>query len=184
MRNGSSPLARGTRLLSSISDRRPRFIPARTGNTSASRGSDAPLSVHPRSHGEHLSEYRANRVTIGSSPLARGTLHRAATKSARGRFIPARTGNTFAHVLQSRCPTGSSPLARGTRSELAASEYIDYGSSPLARGTRRRLGTRYCGARFIPARTGNTSPTARLAVSGAVHPRSHGEHSGSRREGR
>ena len=50
---GSSPLARGT-LAGEADDRRlDRFIPARAGNTGTCRRPNVPISVHPRSRGEH-----------------------------------------------------------------------------------------------------------------------------------
>ena len=54
-----------------------------------------------------------------------------------------------------------------------------HGSSPLARGTRGEDGSDPHGARFIPARAGNTITARPGAVPPAVHPRSRGEHTTS-----
>ena len=92
--SGSSPLARGTHLGVGAVAVQPRFIPARAGNTKWRR---APLSiwpVHPRSRGEHFSPIPVWSMATGSSPLARGTPGRDPVRAVRGRFIPARAGNT------------------------------------------------------------------------------------------
>ena len=50
---GSSPLARGTLDVPTLPEGWSRFIPARAGNTFSQPRSSRPLSVHPRSRGEH-----------------------------------------------------------------------------------------------------------------------------------
>ncbi len=71
--NGSSPLARGT-VGRRLSMRRPiRFIPARAGNSVATKRLVGRLSVHPRSRGEQGSVFAPVLIVAGSSPLARGT---------------------------------------------------------------------------------------------------------------
>ena len=153
--SGSSPLARGTP--HAPADRRgmDRFIPARAGNTSfvlhdisASNGS-SPLArgtrrtgasrsccttVHPRSRGEHGKIEFSSLVDSGSSPLARGTpgLHRGHRE--RGRFIPARAGNTRMRLFLLGW-TAVHPRSRGEHYETSARLAVQIGSSPLARGT-------------------------------------------------
>ena len=51
--NGSSPRGRGTQQPLDRLDGQLRFIPARAGNTHASRPSRPPAPVHPRAGGEH-----------------------------------------------------------------------------------------------------------------------------------
>ena len=53
---------------------------------------------------------------------------------------------------------------------------LQCGSSPLARGTLRRCRQANALLRLIPARAGNTLPTARLSFWRSAHPRSRGEH--------
>ena len=91
---GSSPLARGTRCLPAGRGPRPRFIPARAGNTPWRIPRCPPRPVHPRSRGEHVA--RPVRVShdAGSSPLARGTHALVLAAVRQRRFIPARAGNT------------------------------------------------------------------------------------------
>ena len=92
--DGSSPLARGTRTLDDRMGRVRRFIPARAGNTRSMRVDTHPCAVHPRSRGEHLAIIHVPPEIAGSSPLARGTLHRDHAGNRPVRFIPARAGNT------------------------------------------------------------------------------------------
>ena len=175
-RTGSSPLARGTRLVAVHRIAGRRFIPARAGNTVRAAFRQPLASVHPRSRGEHAHRAAPDERRVGSSPLARGTRTRSAVAKVnafgssplargtllrhrrplrRGRFIPARAGNTVAQFKYHWQAAGSSPLARGTR--LPADQPV------------KRL-------RFIPARAGNTSKVKRHACTATVHPRSRGEH--------
>ena len=90
---GSSPLARGTLNFLRESQRFSRLIPARAGNTALHRVQSGhrrliparagntytfqPCGVgtpaHPRSRGEHGSAVALDHISLGSSPLARGT---------------------------------------------------------------------------------------------------------------
>ena len=152
---GSSPLARGTPRSPSEATDDGRFIPARAGNTAAGSRAPRPNSVHPRSRGEHFRTQHRIRWGGGSSPLARGTPHRARLRGPDLRFIPARAGNTAG-----RRPTGSSssvhPRSRGEHHHLRDRRALLIGSSPLARGTPDRPHWGGIYLRFIPARAGNT----------------------------
>src|SRR5690606_24290361 len=91
---GSSPHARGTRMvrLHVIPPR--RFIPAAAGTTVGPEPISSCVTVHPRMRGEHRAAIFGGTKSTGSSPHARGThFSRAATELA-GRFIPACAGNT------------------------------------------------------------------------------------------
>ena len=72
-RDGSSPLARGTRFCNLIYNGNFRFIPARAGNTPRQHGRRRWIAVHPRSRGEHANVAQDADFCTGSSPLARGT---------------------------------------------------------------------------------------------------------------
>ena len=91
---GSSPLARGTPRWCHTPKCRPRFIPARAGNTARTTGAACRSAVHPRSRGEHIWTHVAVPKHGGSSPLARGTRQGRLARPADQRFIPARAGNT------------------------------------------------------------------------------------------
>ena len=172
---GSSPLARGTRGSGSTRCHRGRFIPARAGNTYDPHGSASLSAVHPRSRGEHAHASWTIQVAFGSSPLARGTRSGEGAEALRLRFIPARAGNTKATTSPS-CQPPVHPRSRGEHAQTHDAVSHQSGSSPLARGTPAARRRRRPQDRFIPARAGNTCTTARSSSSGAVHPRSRGEH--------
>ena len=98
-RGGSSPLARG--LLpplrsESLGD---RIIPARAGFTRFSVSVPRMLSDHPRSRGVYTSAEVIADDAEGSSPLARGLLHRRHPRRHLQRIIPARAGFTHLRIL-------------------------------------------------------------------------------------
>ena len=132
--SGSSPLARGTRPQDHEGADRPRFIPARAGNTSSALPSAKVAPVHPRSRGEHVEKLRLIREPTGSSPLARGTHRPQIEDRSDGRFIPARAGNTCAIVAMMRSCTVH-PRSRGEHLKAGPLTGDSLGSSPLARGT-------------------------------------------------
>ena len=92
--SGSSPLARGTLLVSAIVARKSRLIPARAGNTALTGTRSPTFTAHPRSRGEHAFEKATGYDVFGSSPLARGTPGYTAGVRGSRRLIPARAGNT------------------------------------------------------------------------------------------
>jgi len=152
---GSSPRARGTRLVHGKWDAHRRFIPARAGNTSGPRSWRGRRTVHPRARGEH--EYGVYRMQYvgGSSPRARGTRGPQALDVRHRRFIPARAGNTSRDQIPA--PTlAVHPRARGEHIDAAKTRGSRFGSSPRARGTLRGPRDRRGRDRFIPARAGNT----------------------------
>ena len=174
-RRGSSPLARGTPVHRPGRGPRGRFIPARAGNTRWVRKSDASVTVHPRSRGEHGARTDNPDVPIGSSPLARGTLSCPGDRFEHQRFIPARAGNTRGSTTCAP-PAPVHPRSRGEHSRNACVVRAVSGSSPLARGTRFLILAFGFGVRFIPARAGNTCRPGAGRRPPPVHPRSRGEH--------
>ena len=155
---------------------RPRFIPARAGNTRRRRPASRSWSVHPRSRGEHWRSDAETIPGVGSSPLARGTPGGHPARISEQRFIPARAGNTSGSPPRSP-PPPVHPRSRGEHPMGRPGAYVLCGSSPLARGTRHTC-VRYGPLpRFIPARAGNTTPRRPRCCARPVHPRSRGEHS-------
>ena len=152
---GSSPLARGTRGARGPFEDPGRFIPARAGNTAAAGRCRPRWTVHPRSRGEHWTGGAWSGPSFGSSPLARGT-----PPCARAR----------------RDPRTVHPRSRGEHDDGPPTANAAAGSSPLARGTQRLRTGEARRHRFIPARAGNTAPSAGALRACAVHPRSRGEH--------
>ena len=57
--------------------------------------------AHPRSRGEHVSGLGVTIISLGSSPLARGTPKLRESISAAPGLIPARAGNTYKPVKTS-----------------------------------------------------------------------------------
>ena len=91
---GSSPLARGTPLWSSVWRRLCGLIPARAGNTAQRIYRGRRGRAHPRSRGEHNDEWGSVNNDAGSSPLARGTQVGNLHGFRLVGLIPARAGNT------------------------------------------------------------------------------------------
>ena len=152
---GLSPLARGTRHDRTLSDRRRRFIPAGAGNTVRRTVSKRHCAVYPRWRGEHIEGEALDDVTVGLSPLARGTRLHARRYSGLYRFIPAGAGNTRAVSNQLRVGPVY-PRWRGEHCKCGNSCGARRGLSPLARGTPLTPGDHLANVRFIPAGAGNT----------------------------
>ncbi len=91
---GSSPHAWGTRKRGLSSTGSYRFIPTRMGNTPGRIPQSGRLSVHPHTHGEHISGAVVGRRPAGSSPHAWGTPVLRERRRPDARFIPTRMGNT------------------------------------------------------------------------------------------
>jgi len=92
---GLSPLTRGTPLIAAEISQARRFIPAYAGNTGRFLFCEYPHAVYPRSRGEHIPIASDVFNASGLSPLARGTPNVRRGHGVRGRFIPARAGNTL-----------------------------------------------------------------------------------------
>ena len=131
---GSSPRARGTPNV----DRSPvlavRLIPARAGNTQASRSAANHTTAHPRARGEHTAVLVAALGPSGSSPRARGTLFDKRIRRGWLQLIPARAGNTRS-IWCSAAPGTAHPRARGEHDFRPIGISVETGSSPRARGT-------------------------------------------------
>ncbi len=72
-RGGLSPLARGTLTVAPLRVGDGRFIPAGAGNTTNRDLSAVSLPVYPRWRGEHIIRKSIYILSVGLSPLARGT---------------------------------------------------------------------------------------------------------------
>ena len=91
---GSSPLARGLRIVPGKYSARDRIIPARAGFTTRPAACRWISLDHPRSRGVYVRVTRAVLGDAGSSPLARGLRQLHGCRQSRGRIIPARAGFT------------------------------------------------------------------------------------------
>ena len=91
---GSSPLARGGRVVLVEPHRRDGLIPAGAGRTGVT-GSTSPRSwAHPRWRGEDPLHFEYSAFALGSSPLARGGRIVLAGPGDWTRLIPAGAGRT------------------------------------------------------------------------------------------
>ena len=152
---GSSPRARGTRVLPSGPEAHMRFIPACAGNTD---------------------EAKVRQIASdGSSPRARGTRRNRLRGQCWARFIPACAGNTSPPLRGYRLQSVH-PRVRGEHARTSSPRSRAAGSSPRARGTLvARAQTGAC-RRFIPACAGNTYAHSLWPDLVPVHPRVRGEH--------
>ncbi len=171
---GSSPLVRGTGSGGRQVGAGCRFIPARAGNRSITSKNSSPLAVHPRSCGEQLKWVAMKALLVGSSPLVRGTVFRNIKILGRGRFIPARAGNSPIVPATGAIITVH-PRSCGEQSVFSSISPALFGSSPLVRGTEQDARLPEHIRRFIPARAGNRAKQSRPEILMAVHPRSCGE---------
>ena len=172
---GSSPLARGTRLEHRDDQAIAGLIPARAGNTLRGSGLCLLRGAHPRSRGEHPARPIMMSAGTGSSPLARGTPDVPINPEPEPGLIPARAGNTR-RSLRALEGGRAHPRSRGEHWELANPAVPRRGSSPLARGTRWRKKLMAEVVGLIPARAGNTLLCCGTGGSPGAHPRSRGEH--------
>ena len=130
---GSSPLARGLRVLQRLNEWAAGIIPARAGFTCDNAHRFLPVADHPRSRGVYSPRPSSIGWRRGSSPLARGLLLRADDALRLRRIIPARAGFTRPPPSPPG-PARDHPRSRGVYSPLLDNVYSMRGSSPLARG--------------------------------------------------
>ena len=170
---GSSPLARGLRVLGELDVDRLRIIPARAGFTRSSAGARRRPQDHPRSRGVYSQSRHPRLRRRGSSPLARGLRWEWFSRTWARRIIPARAGFTWAGPL-SGGGVGDHPRSRGVYTGRIYQVVAPAGSSPLARGLRTVTIPPSLVPGIIPARAGFTSWPRRGSTPTADHPRSRG----------
>ena len=170
---GSSPLARGLRVLPRQVRRHRGIIPARAGFTCTPLTAATARTDHPRSRGVYGALLGLRPAEAGSSPLARGL--RAGRRRDRRRpgIIPARAGFTFASA-RLRCTSQDHPRSRGVYSLSSGGDDPRVGSSPLARGLRESSSRPWGPIGIIPARAGFTAMGNETKIIGEDHPRSRG----------
>ena len=112
VKSGSSPLARGLLILSTVLEVMVGIIPARAGFTPGPEDPRWHRWDHPRSRGVYCRIVYEMNHGIGSSPLARGLQGQRHRRQEEGRIIPARAGFTECH---SRSPSSrpDHPRSRG-----------------------------------------------------------------------
>ena len=167
---GSSPRPVHPRPCGTPLGHRPRFIPARAGNTCGTVMPTSSGAVHPRPCGEHLGLDTGARKSAGSSPPVRGTLRTPGAAPSSRRFIPARAGNTHIHHRITSA-AAVHPRQCGEHSVRPRVCESPIGSSPPVRGTHRCEADKFSASRFIPARAGNTRGAPSFVLARTVHPR-------------
>ena len=110
-------------------------------------------SDHPRSRGVYFPCWPMKRVSVGSSPLARG-------------LLPELVDATLTYW--------DHPRSRGVYGCGAPAPSTVAGSSPLARGLRGDILVSPPKIRIIPARAGFTQIRLLFSLLGRDHPRSRG----------
>ena len=137
-RSGSSPLARGLRMVCVRVLCTCGIIPARAGFTVLAYGYDNRVTDHPRSRGVYVLRPVGGLGRLGSSPLTRGLRQEHVGLADRDRIIPARAGFTSCG-LPFREDGADHPRSRGVYMIGVPFCPFDNGSSPLARGLRMRM---------------------------------------------
>ena len=170
---GSSPLARGLRIMIFSCAWARRIIPARAGFTAQYVFLFHHLRDHPRSRGVYRAGNTHHRLLRGSSPLARGLLSPSERGGALTRIIPARAGFTALFII-TRSPRPDHPRSRGVYPTRPSRPWSSWGSSPLARGLPEDTMNTTIIRGIIPARAGFTRRPRADLRPGADHPRSRG----------
>ena len=132
---GSSPLARGLRVLAGCGVCVQGIIPARAGFTPLGHRTGSGTRDHPRSRGVYAQRVSDSQFVVGSSPLARGLPH---------------TGILDLQLNRDH------PRSRGVYDPAEPNRPLGQGSSPLARGLLKPNTRRYLYRGIIPARAGFT----------------------------
>ena len=174
-RGGSSPRARGAPDRVRYTRGMIGIIPACAGSTAGGNNSKSIDRDHPRVRGEHGRRPRHRLRVQGSSPRARGALHRLQGALRVAGIIPACAGST-SDPASGSLGSRDHPRVRGEHPSGPSLAAGLTGSSPRARGARGgswRIGP---GAGIIPACAGSTHRPAAGTAAAGDHPRVRGEH--------
>ncbi len=133
MHEGSSPHARGAPQEARQRQVRAGLIPARAGSTVPAMAAAGCARAHPRTRGEHYTQYSDFVSPSGSSPHARGARLPTPAPTRSGGLIPARAGSTSCSG-HSWSTAGAHPRTRGEHEQVLLQGVATVGSSPHARG--------------------------------------------------
>ena len=131
--------------------------------------------AHPRWRGAHARARPRAEVSVGSSPLARGTFPASVILIPMPGLIPAGAGHICGRDPPCTYPTAH-PRWRGAHVCDAHPSSLWRGSSPLARGTLVFCHPVWCGLGLIPAGAGHIRPTLSNQQPHRAHPRWRGAH--------
>ena len=172
--DGSSPLARGGRVLAGDERGARGLIPAGAGRTRTGPRRCRGHRAHPRWRGEDLAFPWMGSSRPGSSPLARGGHNLRRVNRSSQRLIPAGAGRTCP-LVRPCVLTRAHPRWRGEDVKGLSVYGARVGSSPLARGGPGRRCPRDRPRRLIPAGAGRTRHRPRRPRGRPAHPRWRGE---------
>ncbi len=175
--SGSSPRVRGKQLYETAKSQKRRIIPARAGQTGSSRPPWSAPSDHPRACGANKGSQDGFAQLFGSSPRVRGKRTAKTGQHATKRIIPARAGQTR-YFQQRRFRRPDHPRACGANAAVIVSIRVTAGSSPRVRGKPHLLRVERDLVRIIPARAGQTRPSASHSSCPTDHPRACGANFG------
>ena len=124
--------------------------------------------------GEQKNSNQVNVITLGSPPLARGTVARRKVKLLFGGITPACAGNSDKRRIIAR-NAEDHPRLRGEQTHRPYFALLRRGSPPLARGTGRAKGVLGAHIGITPACAGNRVQGIQHRTSRRDHPRLRGE---------
>ena len=171
---GTSPRARGKRILHLFNLTPSRNIPACAGKTTSSGNPHPGDSEHPRVRGENWWQPTDDGGEVGTSPRARGKHDYDVAAIAEERNIPACAGKTGFPSI----PKGLNqehPRVRGENTSTPNLRKSQRGTSPRARGKLTRICHCDAPGRNIPACAGKTGDALQVEIAGGEHPRVRGE---------
>ena len=172
-RSGSSPRVRGKRRWCGPLWLLSRIIPARAGQTRASRILRLITSDHPRACGANVSAEVDDFLQCGSSPRVRGKPSNEHKSENNLRIIPARAGQTWRRSSRRRS-SPDHPRACGANEPILPPCHVQIGSSPRVRGKLLQHVPAHAVRRIIPARAGQTCRYIIVFLTVSDHPRACG----------
>ena len=171
---GTSPRARGKRLVQRFKRFCLRNIPACAGKTPFCSELCVLLQEHPRVRGENISEVIQLLRTTGTSPRARGKQTVLIHYTSVLRNIPACAGKTSMSCSLA-ASTWEHPRVRGENKSRGCASSMICGTSPRARGKHESRRVVRLPPRNIPACAGKTCSTCTTRLRNSEHPRVRGE---------
>ena len=124
-------------------------------------------------HGAIFLHNHRHRLSMGTSPYARGNLSNTSSSSRRSRYIPVCTGQSVAQCRH-QFVKQVHPRMHGAISILHQEERGDQGTSPYARGNHRFGMSSPNHPGYIPVCTGQSVDVLGHHAGIQVHPRMHG----------
>ena len=171
---GSPPLARGTDFRPSLSLLLVRITPACAGNSRHICRYPRRRWDHPRLRGEQKTALYTASMSMGSPPLARGTVLFTGQRGSSVGITPACAGNRSTRAAKSPWQRDH-PRLRGEQDICEAVFKPSIGSPPLARGTDICEAGLYNHAGITPACAGNRRRSRKSFSASMDHPRLRGE---------